>query len=73
MAISPLTHSFSSLAGEVITPEHPAYESARQVWNGMIDKRPAVIVRCAGAGDVATAVRFAAERGLAALRARRGA
>ena len=64
MAISPLTHSFSSLAGEVITPEHPAYESARQVWNGMIDKRPAVIVRCAGAGDVATAVRFAAERGL---------
>jgi FAD/FMN-containing dehydrogenase len=53
------------LAGELITPEHHEYETARTVWNGMIDKRPAAIARCADAGDVATTVHFAAERGLA--------
>jgi FAD/FMN-containing dehydrogenase len=52
------------LAGEVIAPGHPEYEQARRVWNGMIDKRPAMIARCADADDVAVAVRFAAERGL---------
>jgi FAD/FMN-containing dehydrogenase len=48
------------LTGDVVTPDHPAYEAARRVWNGMIDKRPAVIVRCADAEDVAHAIRFAA-------------
>ena len=52
------------LAGEVIAQDHPEYEVARRVWNGMIDKRPAAIARCANAGDVATAVRYAVERGL---------
>jgi FAD/FMN-containing dehydrogenase len=52
------------LAGEVLAPDHPGYETARRVWNGMIDKRPAAIARCADADDVATAVRFAAEREL---------
>ena len=52
------------LTGEVITPDRPEYEAARRVWNGMIDKRPAVIARCADAEDVATAVRFATEHGL---------
>ena len=52
------------LAGEVITPDHPEYDSARRVWNGMIDKRPAFIVRCAGVDDVAAAIRFAGETGL---------
>jgi hypothetical protein len=52
------------LIGDVIAPDHAEYEAARRVWNGMIDKRPAVIARCADAYDVATAVRFAAERGL---------
>jgi len=47
------------IAGEVITPDHPGYDAARRVWNGMIDKRPALIVRCADAADVATAIRFA--------------
>ena len=47
------------LAGDVITPDHPEYDTARRVWNGMIDKRPAAIARCAGADDVAAAVRFA--------------
>jgi FAD/FMN-containing dehydrogenase len=52
------------LAGNVIAPDDPKYETARRVWNGMIDARPAVIARCADADDVATALRFAAERGL---------
>ena len=50
--------------GDVLTAEHAEYESARLVWNGMIDKRPAAIVRCAGAEDVAAVVRFAAEHDL---------
>ena len=53
------------LTGDVITPEHPEYETARRVWNGMIDKRPAAIARCADADDVAETVRFACEHDLA--------
>jgi FAD/FMN-containing dehydrogenase len=52
------------LAGEVIAPDHAEYETARSVWNGMIDKRPATIARCADADDVAKAVSFAGEHGL---------
>jgi FAD/FMN-containing dehydrogenase len=52
------------LHGDVIAPDHPRYDAARRVWNGMIHRRPAAIARCAGAHDVVTAVRFAAEHGL---------
>jgi FAD/FMN-containing dehydrogenase len=52
------------LSGEVVAPGDLAYDRARAVWNGMIDKRPAAIARCADAADVAAAVRFAAEREL---------
>lgn len=52
------------LRGSVIMPEDAAYDGARQVWNAMIDKRPAMIVRCAGAADVLAAVGHARERGL---------
>ena len=69
MATLPSTHRFSALAerltGELVTPAHDGYESARRVWNGMIDKRPAAIARCADAADVATAVRFAIEYDIA--------
>ncbi len=54
----------ASLRGELILPDDPPYESARRVWNGMIDKRPALIVRCAGVADVIRAVGFAREQGL---------
>ena len=52
------------LRGEVIEPTHNAYESARFVWNGMIDRRPALIVQCAGVADVIATVNYARDHGL---------
>ena len=48
----------SQISGQVITPETPDYESARLVFNRAFDRRPALIVRCAGAPDVARALEF---------------
>jgi FAD/FMN-containing dehydrogenase len=53
-----------AIRGAVIRPDDPAYESARHVYNAMIDRCPALIVRAADAADVIAAVRFAADRGL---------
>jgi FAD/FMN-containing dehydrogenase len=50
--------------GPVIGPADAEYEIARKVHNGMIDKRPAVIVRCGGVADVMAALRFGLEHGL---------
>jgi FAD/FMN-containing dehydrogenase len=47
-----------SMQGEVITPQDEAYEDARKVWNGTIDRRPAAIARCVGNEDVAAAIAF---------------
>ncbi|MGH3344543.1 MAG: FAD-binding oxidoreductase [Carbonactinosporaceae bacterium] len=47
------------LHGEVVEPGDPDYDAARAVWNGMIDKRPALIARCRGTGDAVAAVNFA--------------
>jgi hypothetical protein len=52
------------LRGEVIEPDDPRYEEARKVYNAMIDKRPAVIARCADEADVAQAIRYGREREL---------
>ncbi|GGX59115.1 FAD-binding oxidoreductase [Streptomyces minutiscleroticus] len=49
----------SSLRGEVIGRGHPGYDEARAVWNGLIDRRPALIARCSGTADVVEAVRAA--------------
>ena len=49
----------ASITGSVITPAAPEYESARQVFNRAFDRRPALIVRCAGASDVARSLEFA--------------
>jgi FAD/FMN-containing dehydrogenase len=51
-------------AGDLITSDHPEYEEARKVYNGMIDKRPALIARCRGVADVVAAVKFARGEGL---------
>jgi len=53
-----------SLSGRLLLSGDDAYDAARTVWNGMIDKRPAVIAVCADAADVQNAVTFASERGL---------
>jgi len=54
----------SSLRGAVLTSESPGYDDARSIWNAMIDKRPGMIVQCAGAADVTRAINFAREHGL---------
>jgi FAD/FMN-containing dehydrogenase len=54
----------AGLRGRLIRPTDPDYDTVRQVWNGMVDKRPALIARCAGVADVITAVRFGREHGL---------
>jgi hypothetical protein len=50
--------------GALLRPGEEGYEEARQVWNGAIDRRPALVARCAGADDVVLAVRFAREHDL---------
>ena len=54
----------SQISGHVITPETPDYESARLLFNRAFDRRPALIVRCAGAPDVARALEFAQNQNL---------
>ena len=50
--------------GDLLRPNSSEYDSARKVWNGMIDRRPAVIARCKSVGDVQAAVRFGRENDL---------
>jgi FAD/FMN-containing dehydrogenase len=50
--------------GEILLPSDGGYESARQIWNAMIDKHPAVIARCATTSDVVRALTFARDNGL---------
>lgn len=54
----------AGFGGEIIRPTDAAYDDARKIWNGSIDRRPAVIARCAGTSDVIQAVRFARRTGL---------
>ena len=54
----------SDLHGELITPTDDGYESARKIWNGMIDKKPGLIVRCKDVADITAAVNFSKEHNL---------
>jgi FAD/FMN-containing dehydrogenase len=49
----------STFGGEVIQASDASYEEHRKIWNGSIDRRPALIARCTGVADVIEAVRFA--------------
>jgi hypothetical protein len=50
--------------GELLHPEDTGYEDARQVWNGSINRFPALVARCAGVADIIAAVKFAKDTGL---------
>lgn len=50
--------------GDVVQPGDPGYDDARAVWNGMIDRRPAVIVRCSDADDVIAALAYARDHAI---------
>jgi FAD/FMN-containing dehydrogenase len=68
MAVTPdaqlLADLAGSISGRVLQPGDEGYDEARQVHNGLIDRRPAAIVRCRTAADVSAAVRFARSAGL---------
>lgn len=53
-----------ALRGQVIPPGHPAYDDARAIWNGMIDRRPWAIARCIGTADIQACLRYALEHDL---------
>ena len=48
----------AGIRGPVLTPGDEGYHEARAIWNGLIDRRPALIVQCTGAADVVDAVNF---------------
>src|SRR3712207_124841 len=54
----------ASLRGDVLRPADEGYDAARTIHNGMIDRRPTLIARCAGVADVIASVRFAREQQL---------
>jgi FAD/FMN-containing dehydrogenase len=56
--------AIAGFRGPVLGPGDAGYDEARAIWNGAIDRRPALIARCTGTADVVAAVRHAGERGL---------
>ena len=54
----------SKVKGQVVLPDDPNYNEVREIWNAMIDRKPAVIVQCAEADDVLHALSYARENGL---------
>src|SRR6516162_10182496 len=54
----------TKVKGQIVLPCDPSYGEVRQIWNAMIDRRPALIVRCAEVSDVPHAISFARENGL---------
>src|SRR6516165_781207 len=54
----------SQIKGQIVVPRDASYNAVREIWNAMIERRPALIVRCAEANDVPHAISFARENGL---------
>jgi FAD/FMN-containing dehydrogenase len=59
-----IDHLRSTIRGTVVVPADAAYDAVRKVYNGMIDKRPKVIVRCLDVADVMSAIEFSRANGL---------
>ena len=59
---APVQDFTASLRGEVLRPTDEGYDETRKIHNGMIDRRPTLIVRCAGVADVIASVRFARDQ-----------
>jgi FAD/FMN-containing dehydrogenase len=62
LAASDLAAFASGMRGRVVTSQDRDYDDIRKIWNGMVDRRPALIARCASTEDVQHAVNFARER-----------
>ncbi len=54
----------ASFRGEIVRPDGPSYDEHRRVWNGSIDRYPALITRCTGVADVIAAVKFGRQTGM---------
>jgi FAD/FMN-containing dehydrogenase len=63
-AVTDIASLKGQMTGELLTPGAPGYDEARRVWNGAVDRYPAVIVRCREATDVAAAITFGRANGL---------
>src|ERR1700747_1447933 len=61
ISAAPVEELAAAVRGDLILPADPGYDQARAVYNAMIDKRPAAIVRCRDAADVVACVRFCRE------------
>ncbi len=61
---SPFGSLAESFGNRLVTPGHDDYDSARSLWNAMIDKRPAAIARCSGAADVIEVINYARDNGM---------
>ena len=59
-----LSNLRAELDGRIVAPDSPGYEQARRIWNGMIERRPALVVECASERDVVAAIRLAREAGV---------
>jgi hypothetical protein len=57
--VDSINHAAQAFTGRLLRPTDPGYDDLRRVHNGLIDKRPALIARCAGVADIVEAVRLA--------------
>lgn len=64
VATSPFARLERRFGERLVLPGDARYDSARAVWNGMVDKRPSAVARCGSAADVAAAIRYARDAGL---------